>query len=107
MKKLIYIFTVVSAFLISGCSDFLTETNKSNPDATLFYKTPSGYESLINACYSNLRDVYSEANVEVLIAGTDLFKISRAGLLSQGLGNYQNLACCTPFLVRLALGCLC
>lgn len=90
MKKIIYIFTFVSAIMLAGCSDFLTETNKSNPDAATFYKTASGYESLINACYSTLRDVYGD-NIEVFVAGTDLFKIGRAGLVSQGLGNYQNL----------------
>lgn len=90
MKKIIYILTFVAAFMTSGCSDFLTETNKSNPDAATFYKTASGYESLINSCYSTLRDVYGD-NVEMFVAGTDLYKIGRAGLISQGLGSYQTL----------------
>lgn len=91
MKKLIYLFAFVSVLIFSGCADFLTETNKSNPTAAEFYKTASGYESLINACYSTLRDVYSDTNVEMFVAGTDLYKIGRSGLISQGLGNYQNL----------------
>jgi hypothetical protein len=90
MKRIIYIFTLIVVFVISGCSDFLSETNKSNPDAATFYKTISGYESLINACYSTLRDVYGD-NIEMFVAGTDLYKIGRAGLISQGLGSYQNL----------------
>ena len=90
MKKIIYILTFVAAILSSGCTDFLSETNKSNPDAAAFYKTTSGYESLINSCYSSLRDVYGD-NIEMFVAGTDLFKIGRAGLVSQGLGSYQNL----------------
>jgi len=90
MKKTIYIFTLVAAFMLSGCSDFLSETNKSNPDAATFYKTTSGYESLINSCYSTLRDVYGD-NIEMFVAGTDLYKVARAGLVSQGLGTYQNL----------------
>lgn len=90
MKKIIYILTFVSAILTTGCSDFLTETNKSNPDAATFYKTTSGYESLINACYSTLRNVYG-GNAEIFVAGTDLYKIGRSGLVSQGLGNYQGL----------------
>ena len=64
MKKIIYIFTLVAAVILSGCSDFLSETNKSNPDAATFYKTTSGYESLINSCYSTLRDVYGD-NIEM------------------------------------------
>jgi len=90
MKKTIYIFTLVAALMLSGCSDFLSETNKSNPDAATFYKTTSGYESLINSCYSTLRDVYGD-NIEMFVAGTDLYKVARAGLVSQGLGTYQNL----------------
>lgn len=90
MKKLIYILTFAAAFILSGCSDYLSETNKSNPDAATFYKTTSGYESLINSCYSTLRDVYGD-NIEMFVAGTDLYKIGRAGLVSQGLGTYQNL----------------
>jgi starch-binding outer membrane protein, SusD/RagB family len=90
MKRIIYIFTLIVAFVLSGCSDFLSENNKSNPDATSFYKTTSGYESLINSCYATLRDVYGD-NVEMFVAGTDLYKIGRAGLVSQGLGNYQSL----------------
>ena len=90
MKKIIYIFTLVAAFMLSGCSDYLKETNKTNPDAATFYKTASGYESLINSCYSTLRDVYGD-NIEMFVAGTDLYKVARAGLVSQGLGTYQNL----------------
>jgi SusD family. len=90
MKKIILFLTIVASLFVTGCSDFLTEDNKSNPDAASFYKTSSGYESLINACYSTLRDVYGD-NIEMFVAGTDLFKIGRAGLVSQGLGNYQGL----------------
>jgi len=90
MKKIILFITIVASLFVTGCSDFLTEDNKSNPDAASFYKTSSGYESLINACYSTLRDVYGD-NIEMFVAGTDLFKIGRAGLVSQGLGNYQGL----------------
>ena len=75
---------------MAGCSDFLTENNKSNPDAAVLYKTTSGYESLVNSCYATLRDVYGD-NIEMFVAGTDLYKVGRAGLTSQGLGTYQSL----------------
>jgi len=90
MKRTIYILIAIATFMLSGCSDFLLETNKSNPDAESFYKTTSGYESLINSCYATLRDVYGD-NIEMFVAGTDLFKVGRAGLVSQGLGSYQSL----------------
>lgn len=89
MKKILILIVVTSLF-ITGCSDFLKEENKSNPDAAVLYKTTSGYESFVNSCYSTLRDVYGD-NIEMFVAGTDLYKIGRAGLTSQGLGNYQGL----------------
>jgi len=89
MKKILILIVVASLF-ITGCSDFLKEDNKSNPDAAILYKTTSGYESFVNSCYSTLRDVYGD-NIEMFVAGTDLYKIGRAGLTSQGLGNYQGL----------------
>lgn len=91
MKKIIYLLSVVSMLFTTGCADFLTENNKSNAEAEKYYSTTAGYESLINACYSSLRDVYGDAAVEMYVAGTDIFKVARAGLQSQGLGNYQSL----------------
>lgn len=90
MKKILILFIVVTSLLMAGCSDFLTENNKSNPDAAVLYKTTSGYESLVNSCYATLRDVYGD-NIEMFVAGTDLYKVGRAGLTSQGLGTYQSL----------------
>jgi len=71
MKKIILLITIVTSFFLLGCSDFLKEDNKSNPDAAVFYKTPSGYESLVNSCYSTLRDVYGD-NVEMFVIIRDL-----------------------------------
>lgn len=90
MKNIFYIISLATVFLFSSCSDFLNEVNKSNVSADEYYSTASGYESLINACYSTLRDVYGD-NIEIFEAGTDLMKVGRAGLVSQGLGNYLNL----------------
>lgn len=90
MKKILILFIVVTSLLMAGCSDFLTENNKSNPDAAVLYKTTSGYESLVNSCYATLRDVYGD-NIEMFVAGTDLYKVGRAGLTSHGLGTYQSL----------------
>jgi hypothetical protein len=90
MKKIISIIYLATVFLLTGCSSFLDEVNKSSVSADKYYATATGYESLINACYSTLRDVYGD-NIEVFEAGTDLMKVGRAGLVSQGLGNYLNL----------------
>lgn len=90
MKKIIYLITGMLVVVFSSCSDYLAEDNKSNAVADKYYSTTAGYESLINAAYSTLRKVYGD-NVEILIAGTDLYKAGRAGLTSQGLGTYQTL----------------
>ena len=90
MKMKIYIFAIFSVSFLSACSGFLSETNLSNPEAETFYSTTTGYQSLVNSCYSTLRDVYGD-NVEMLVAGTDIYKVSKTGLVSQGLGNYINL----------------
>ena len=73
MKKILYIIIITAATLFSGCSDFLNEVNKSSANAEEYYATASGYESLINACYSTLRDVYGD-NIEVFEAGTDSYE---------------------------------
>lgn len=72
MKKLLIITGIVGLMAFGGCSDFLEEDNKSNATAENFYVTRSGYEALINACYSTLRDVYAPTPY-VFCAGTDLF----------------------------------
>ncbi len=72
MKRIIAITGFVVFLLFSGCSDFLVEDNKSNATAENFYVTKSGYEALINACYSTLRDIYAPTPY-VFCAGTDLF----------------------------------
>lgn len=91
MKRILYLLIIVSMLMTTGCADFLSETNKSSADAEKYYATANGYESLINSCYSSLRDVYGDAAIEMYVAGTDIFKVSRAGLQSQGLGTYQTL----------------
>ena len=98
MKRII--ITIVGILSLAGCSDFLTENNKSNADAASYYLTEEGYESLVYACYSSLRDIFGgntngtiNGYVEMFCAGTDLFEIGRGSLVStnNGLGNYINL----------------
>ena len=72
MKKIISISGLCAMLLFGSCSDFLTEENKSNSTAEGFYVTNTGYEALINSCYSTLRDVY-EPTPYMFCAGTDLF----------------------------------
>jgi hypothetical protein len=72
MKNLFKIPVVIVLLLVSSCSDFLEEKNKSSATAENFYVTTPGYEALINSTYSTLRDVY-EPLPFIFSAGTDLF----------------------------------
>ncbi|MGC9151623.1 MAG: RagB/SusD family nutrient uptake outer membrane protein [Microbacter sp.] len=102
MKTIVIAIIGIGSLILTGCSNFLTEQNKSNTSTDAYYSTAAGYETLVNACYSTLRDVYGgntkgsiNGNVEMFEAGTDLFEIDkRTGNLvsnNNGLGNYMNL----------------
>jgi hypothetical protein len=100
MRTIAIAIVGICTLSLVGCSNFLTEQNKSNSTADAYYSSVAGYQSLINACYSTLRDVYGgntngviNGNVEMFSAGTDLFEVGRGNLTStnNGLGNYLNL----------------
>ncbi len=88
MKKSIYI-GLISFGLLTGCSGFLEEENKSTATAESFYLTQEGYESLINSTYSTLRDVYAPVPY-MFIRGTDLF-FGTGQEAPLGLTAYQTL----------------
>ncbi|MDN3669327.1 RagB/SusD family nutrient uptake outer membrane protein [Echinicola jeungdonensis] len=88
MKKSIYI-GLISLGLLTGCSDFLEEENKSTATAESFYLTQEGYNALINSCYSTLRDVYAPVPY-MFIGGTDLF-FGTGQEAPLGLTAYQTL----------------
>lgn len=91
MKKIIFALFGITALLFSSCTDFLEEDNKSGAPASSYFEDKNAYEGLVNAGYGTLRTVFGD-NIEIFVAGTDLFKVGRAGLTSQGLGNYANLS---------------
>jgi starch-binding outer membrane protein, SusD/RagB family len=88
MKKYI-LFSLLAVFSFgTGCSDFLEEDNKSNVVAEDHYRTVEGYESLVNATYATLRDVY--ASPYVFAAGTDMYVEGRSAQ-PEGISEYRNL----------------
>lgn len=89
MKKLITIY-LGSLLLITACSDFIEEENRSNIVADEFYTTADGYESLINANYTSLRQIYGDEPF-VFTLGTDLYTSGRGTPPAIGLLNYQDL----------------
>ncbi|MBP6686830.1 MAG: RagB/SusD family nutrient uptake outer membrane protein [Lacibacter sp.] len=69
---------LISALALGSCKKFLDENNKTGVTGDVLYKTSSGMESLINACYTPSRLWYGKMIGLLLTeAGTD--EILRAG----------------------------
>lgn len=67
-----YIIAVLVLVMLSGCSGFLDQDNKSNVPSDDFYQTAAGFTSLTNSAYSTLRELYN-AQPQLFVAGTDLY----------------------------------
>lgn len=89
MKKILLYGLFV--FALNSCSDFIEEENLGNADAETNYKTQTGYNTLINANYSLLREIYG-GDAYVFCAGTDLYAVgSGRGTEPEGLSRYTQL----------------
>jgi len=86
MKK---IFSIMLLFAFTGCSDFLEEDNKGGISNEDFYRTETGYQTLITASYSTLRTNFRNTPW-LLLAGTDIYNLSR-GFAERGLMEYEQL----------------
>lgn len=74
MKKIV-ISLSIALLTLSSCSDFIQEDNRSNAETTEYLKA-SGFESLINANYAELKDIYG-GEPWLFVAGTDLYSEGR------------------------------
>jgi len=72
MKKVIYSLAIVGTLLSSCGDDFLEEEVRSNITAEEYFLTEEGYESLVNANYSLLKDIYGQ-DPYLFCSGTDLY----------------------------------
>jgi len=90
MKKILLFGLLVVT--MASCSDnFIEEENLGNADAETTYKTASGYNLLVNANYSLLRNIYGQ-DAYVFCAGTDLYAVgSGRGTEPEGLSRYSQL----------------
>lgn len=88
MKKILILGTLLAAIL-SSCSDFIDEENLSSVTAESFYVTSTGFQSLVNANYAQLRDIYGNEPY-LFCAGTDLYAEGR-GDEPDGLAEYTTL----------------
>ncbi len=89
MKKLILIASVFTISLF-GCQDFLEEENLSNVSDAEFYVTEEGFASLINANYSQMREIFGQ-DPALFMAGTDLYAVGRGRSNEDDLGDYIGL----------------
>lgn len=93
MKKILSILTL-GVITLSSCSDFLTEDNKSGITNDQFYKTTAGFETLMTASYSGLRDIFGrdgENAPYVYIGGTDMYESTRNSTSDIGILTYNGL----------------
>jgi hypothetical protein len=76
MKNKVYLSSILSGMLllsVCSCSNFLEEVNWSSQTADVYFQTRSGYEGLINGCYTNLRSIYNSKDyIIVTQLGTDI-----------------------------------
>lgn len=88
MKKIL-IYIGIMGLLFSACRDFLEEDNKSNVTTDDYYKTSDGFETLVNAAYGSLRDIYG-GDPYIFCAGTDMYVEGR-NYQPPGLSEYRYL----------------
>ncbi|MDT0688897.1 RagB/SusD family nutrient uptake outer membrane protein [Salegentibacter sp. F188] len=89
MMRKIFLGIAVLSFLFSSCEDYLEEENLSNVTGEEFYATEEGFESLVNANYSQLREIYGN-EPWLFSAGTDLYAEGRDAE-PPGLSRYTQL----------------
>lgn len=102
MKNIISIL-VLFAIALSSCSDFLEEENKANVTAEEFYVTAEGFESLVNANYSQLREIYGD-EAYIFCSGTDLYAEGR-DQEPPGLSQYTQLTASSEGIADLYNSC--
>jgi len=102
MKKIGIILIVIS-LISTSCNDYLEEDNRSSITTNEYYATQGGYETLINASYSSLRELYTDMNVDddsqtrltslqgLTMLGTDLFCVSKIADQNDIMDGYFQL----------------
>ncbi|EKF55356.1 RagB/SusD domain-containing protein [Galbibacter marinus] len=74
-KHIIYT-AAIFGFTMFSCDDYIEEENLSNVDGESFYTTEAGFETLVNANYAQLKDIYGN-EPWLFSAGTDLYAEGR------------------------------
>ncbi len=72
--KYIYRLVICTGIFLCSCNDLLNEENPSGLTSEVVYKTPAGFESLVNSAYATARHWYGKEDGYTLTeGGTDLW----------------------------------
>lgn len=85
MKKYnIRYFALLLLFVLvgTGCDDYLEENSVSYQTTDSYYVDEDGFESLVNACYTPLRDIITTR--DLVFFGTDMFTSVAWNLAEEG-----------------------
>lgn len=99
MKKILSINFILVLIFASGCSDYLEEDNKGGIGNETFYKTATGYNTLVTASYASLRTIYGNQEPRFDLSGTDIYQEGKNNLLD--LTRYEQLNSANADLRRL------
>ncbi len=80
-----YIMIGLLAVVSFSCENFLAEENRSNINSDEFFMEAGGYESLVSAAYSSLRDVWGDDPWMVSL-GVDIYTRGESEIVN---GSYQ------------------
>lgn len=102
MKNIGFILIII-LLISASCEDYLKEDNRSSITTDEYYANQDGYETLINASYSSLRELYSDMNVDddsqgsltslqgLTMLGTDLFCVAKIADQNDIMDGYFQL----------------
>jgi hypothetical protein len=92
MKKLTYLFTLITLLSISCSKDMLDETSKDKITADAVFNTPEGLTTAVTAMYNLDRNIYrndSESTVWTSFIRAEDLTVTRAGS-GVGFARYDN-----------------
>lgn len=90
MKKTLIIILCILMVIpfFERCSKLLDEESVRFPVADVYYKTPEGMTSLVNSCYSYLRNYYGQyTGWQMTVLGTDIWLNGGDGPINLGYYN--------------------
>ena len=96
MKKYIFLL-LISVFVFSSCTDYLTEVNTIKKSDGVVYAGPAAINNLVGICYSYGKLWYGkEAGFTLSEGGTDIWYNGKDNTSSLPFSTYNGIAASTP-----------